>query len=156
MKKGKSKLETVNQIKELLFDKLLIDMGRACDLVWMVFRDSAGENETVLHIQCPWRIIKGKKLLIGSRDIYETLPDINYDEWDVTGNSLFDKYLEEDFKPELPIQIKDIQTSSFGDIILSLEDNVTVELFVCAKEEIEHFRLISGETHLVFFEQDYS
>ena len=45
MKKGKSKLETVNQIKELLFDKLLIDMGRACDLVWMVFRDSAGENK---------------------------------------------------------------------------------------------------------------
>lgn len=59
--------------------------------------DIIGENETVLHIQCPWRIIKGKKLLIGSRDIYETLPDINYDEWDVFGNSLFDKYLEEDF-----------------------------------------------------------
>lgn len=43
----------LKKIKEALLCKIITNMGRDCDMVWIVYYDTAEEKEIVLHIQCP-------------------------------------------------------------------------------------------------------
>lgn len=66
------------------------------------FSNQKGKTEEVaeyaLHIQCSWRIVKGNKIVVASRDFYSPrtgLDDENeYFEWDVQGNNRFDERIE--------------------------------------------------------------
>ncbi|MFB2348654.1 MULTISPECIES: hypothetical protein [Priestia] len=81
--------------------------GRASNLFWLGFGEKIlvtrrGKTEEVaeyaLHIQCSWRIVKGNKIVVASRDFYSPrtgLDDENeYFEWDVQGNNRFDEPIE--------------------------------------------------------------
>jgi hypothetical protein len=81
--------------------------GRASNLFWLGFGEKIlvtrrGKNEELaeyaLHIQCSWRIVKGNKILVASRDFYSPrtgLEDENEEfEWDIQGNNRFDERIE--------------------------------------------------------------
>jgi len=70
--------------------------GRGADMQWFAFgnqRQVVGHSGTSravgdysLHVQCPWRIVRGDAIVVGSRDLYypadetaEVPPEFDYD-----------------------------------------------------------------------------
>ena len=56
-------------MKKKLIGCKLINIGRAMNLVWMIF----SQNNIVysFHIQCPWRIVINNNIMISNVDLYE-------------------------------------------------------------------------------------
>lgn len=146
-----------NSIKERLLNSRLSEIGRAADLVCFRFADDSlvaveNEWEYALHIQCPWRIVRRSSIITGIRDIYEPLPDVNYDEWDIPGNNNFDRTLDLQLEHELPLQVLQVGMDKLGGLRIILEEEYVMEIFVVTDLDVESWRFIDKkeDMHLVF------
>lgn len=126
--------------------------GRASNLFWLGFGDMVlvkrrkGTEQLAeysLHIQCAWRITKGNKILVASRDFY--YPNSNWDDengdfdWDVQGNNRFDektKHLIEEVKGKLIVERVD--SDDIGGFKVHLSDKYVLEAFPDNSDEDEY------------------
>ena len=74
--------------------------------------------------------------------------------WDIKGNNLFDKFIEQQISPILPLKIIDIIESDNGDVSISFEKNISLTIFVNSSEIQEEWRFINNNTgeHYVYRE----
>lgn len=66
------------QISRILAGALVLSVGRAADMGVMEFAAPDG-GLVMAHIQCPFRIIQGRDLLLGSRDMRFSQGDVSKD-----------------------------------------------------------------------------
>jgi hypothetical protein len=142
-------------------------LGRAADLAWFEFgerrtvRTHLGNEKQVgdyaLHIQCPWRITRGDKIITGRGDIFCTpeesdLPTPEDFDWQ-TGNR-FDRIVVELFEQRSgQFTVHSVQVGEAGSLAIVLDDGYKLEVFPHDSESGEHWRFFkpySDEPPLVF------
>lgn len=134
----------------------LSSIGRASNMTWFSFgkqtivKDRFGKDRTIgefaLHVHCSWRLIKGNKILLASRDIY--VPDSrsstqNDDfDWSVVGNSGFDERTKQLFEQQdVRAVIQEIRSDNFGGAVLMLSNGVSIDIFPDQSGQTEFWRL---------------
>lgn len=94
-----------------------------------------------LHIQCPWRIVNSKKILIASDDLFEQPGDLTeYDpdfEWDMPNGNDRDQKLKLFFEKNTP-KVKKTELSQFGDLIIIFENEMELILFPSLSKQSEY------------------
>lgn len=147
-----------NSGKELnvLISQPLTDIGRAGNLLWLSFGeqisiiDRKGNERLVrkyaLHIQCTWRLIKDKKIILASQDFYFPRTDWKGEEfdWDVPGSNLFDEKrekLKDFFILSNPIITK-IFVDSLGDLKVYFTSSIRLDVFADNSNGGEVWRFI--------------
>ena len=92
-------------------------------------------GEYALHIQCPWRLTEGTRLVVGSGDLHTPAnPDADREtwNWDVVGATWWDRRIEAFFAERSEsLEVQDIIVDSFGGFRL-LCSGVTLEVFPSA------------------------
>jgi len=107
-------------------------------------------GEYALHVQCPWRLTKGTRLVAGSGDLYTPAdPDADRETWDrdVVGATWWDDRMREFFRgTSLSIRVQDVMADFFGGFRLLCSDTVTFEVFPSASaaphDVSEYWRLL--------------
>ena len=159
-------------IKEDLTRYSLTHLGKAADMACFNFSRTDKKRETPyladedmdscwLHLQCPWRLRKGKHILLGNQDFYHQADDT--DTWndyveseDVKGEgSYFNKTLAERIWKYLPLGITFFEESDMGDICIIFEKGLVLEVFpvfsACiAEEEWRFCHCGPKEKHFIF------
>ena len=141
---------TRQEMLERLPASRLANIGRACDLVWLIFNDG---EELPLHLQCAWRLTVGDAFRLASGDVYEQPAGQEYDEdfdWDVQGKNRFD-HAAADLKKELPLTVRAVHLSAENDLEIRF-DRGTLRVFAeqpINKEAWRFFVHHSDTPHLV-------
>lgn len=133
--------------------------GRAADLASFQIGqqrtvvDSRGKEKTVgqfaLHIQCPWRIVQGEKLVVASGDLYyrpdgsAAGPDFD---WEPLGANNRDVTLERLFSASERLVIQEYRLEFAGLLRIVFTNNVCLEVFPDASADREHWRLFQPYT----------
>jgi hypothetical protein len=126
--------------------------GRASNLFWLRFGEmisvtKRGQTEELaeyaLDIQCSWRITKGKKISVASRDFYCPTSGWNEEnedfDWDVPGNNRFDERIQpliEDVKGHLIVE--SIDSDEVGGLMVILTKGFVLEAFPDSSEDDEY------------------
>lgn len=141
--------------------------GRAADLEWFQFgprkvvKDSRGDEREVgeyaLHVQCAWRIRRGDRVVVASRDLYSPREETddrpaNFN-WDVQGANRRDKRIAELFQNETrEFLVQEVEAGEAGGFTLILDDGHALDVFPDDSLSGEHWRLFkpyAGEPHFV-------
>jgi hypothetical protein len=142
-------------------------LGRAADLAWLEFGSRrtvlshSGKEKQVgdyaLHIQCPWRITKGDKVITGRGDIFctpEESEEPNPADFDWEKGNRFDRVVADLFEHEAHhFTVHSVQAGEAGRLAILLNDNYRLDVFPHDSESGEHWRFFkpySDEPHLVF------
>ena len=155
---------------EVLKGEPWVAIGRAGDMLWIGFGDDieytnpVGRVRTVsayaLHLQCPWRIVEEKSIIIASYDIYQPASQMlgkkDFD-WDVHGNNLFDEKADEihrRLKTEI-ITVNSVLADQYGGIKLDFDNGLVLEVFINSCEQKENWRMLDNKLgpHFVVFER---
>lgn len=160
----------IEQKLNALLDQPFINMGRASDLLWLSFGEMVattnikGEEKLksryALHIQCPWRLFKGGKLVLELNDMYipRTGLEVSSFDWEKFGDNRFDEILREFKSSILSMQlISKITADDEGSLIIDFTNNIKFEVCPDSKERHEFWRfIIFGETseHFVIFDDE--
>jgi hypothetical protein len=123
------------------------------------FVDRHGNNRTRgqyrLHVQCPWRIVRSKTVLLGYDDMVEPPRGVSANEFDPNagGKNLRDELMAE-FLRDTSIDGRTVRrcaATELGDVQLTFGDNSRLELFPAASnDEAEYWRLLLPDgSHLV-------
>ncbi len=121
------------------------------------FYDRPSEvGEHALHVQCPWRIVQGVQLVVGSGDLYypancdgsEPLPSDF--EWDRMPNRR-DRLLGELFDGDREFVVQKIETSVLASFRLVFHGGMLLEVFPDDSLPHEHWRLLNLMTDGVDF-----
>ena len=151
----------VQKALEVLKGKAIWAPRRAADMATFQFgersvaQDFYGRptevGEFALHIQCPWRIVKRDRFVVGSNDLYypaehshnDDRPSPSDFDWDREPN-LRDKLLRTLFGPGEPqLTVRGIETGCVGSFRLILENDTFLEVFPNGSIPHEHWRLFS-------------
>lgn len=151
----------VEQALTVLVGKRLWASRRAADMSTFQFgariktQDFYGRpcevGEHALHVQCPWRIVQGVQLVVGSGDLYfpanfedsESLPSDF--EWDRAPNRR-DRLLGELFDGDPEFVVQKIETSALGSFRLVFHGGMLLEVFPDDSLRREHWRLLNMMT----------
>lgn len=151
-------------IIEILIGQTVNSIGRAADMCWISFGDLVeienhrGKRKVgkfALHLECPWRITDGSKILLSSIDMFE--PSSNYKEnedfkWDIQGNNLFDEKTKSMFLEDENIIVQDVKLSSYYDVTIIFSNQLIFECFVNCSSKGECWRFFqpgSDKEHLI-------
>ena len=111
-------------------------------------------GEYSLHIQCPWRVVDGDKILTASFDIYK--PEAGNEEddpdFDWEKGNLFDKRMKDLFRNgDRELRIEAVEAGCGGALRMQLEDDLWLEIFPNDSLPDEHWRLFapSSDHHFV-------
>jgi hypothetical protein len=142
-------------------------LGRAADLAWFEFGSRrtvlshSGQEKQVgdyaLHIECPWRITRGDKIITGRGDVFCT-PEESEEptaiDFDWQRGNRFDRVVAALFEHETHrFTVHSVQASKAGTLVIVLEDGYDLDVFPHDSESGEHWRFFkpySEEPHLVF------
>ncbi|MFO0330374.1 MAG: hypothetical protein ACK514_03420 [Bacteroidota bacterium] len=106
-------------------------------------------GEFALHLQCPWRIVNGQKILIGSCDVYEQADqNAKYDpnfEWDKADVNLRDKKIKELIEKEI-LTLEKVETDDLGGFELVFNNNFSLSTFPSISLEFEYWRLLDNRS----------
>jgi hypothetical protein len=139
-------------------------VGRAADLAWFEFGDRRtvlGKEQLVgdyaLHIQCPWRMTLGDKIITGRGDIFctpEESEEPNPTDFDWQTGNRFDRIVAVLFDHESrQFTVQGVQAGDAGSLVLELEDGYKLEVFPHDSEGGEHWRFFkpySTDPHFVY------
>jgi hypothetical protein len=164
----------VQEALDVLVGQPLWSSGRAADLEWFQFgprktvKDSWGEKEVgeyALHVQCAWRIRRGDRVVVASRDLYsppeenpEENPKENNDRpgnfhWDVQGGNRRDRRIAELFQNETrQFMVRKVEAGEAGGFTIVFEDEYALEVFPDDSMSGEHWRIFkpyADEPHFV-------
>ncbi|MDC7722602.1 hypothetical protein [Priestia megaterium] len=126
--------------------------GRASNLFWLGFgekilvtrREKKEEvAEYALHIQCSWRIAKGYKIVVGSRDFYSPRTGLENEnehfEWDIQGNNRFDERIESLIKDiNEQMIVERVESDEVGGLKIFLSQGYLLEVFPDTSEDDEY------------------
>jgi hypothetical protein len=137
---------------------------RAADLAGFSFgslrtiKDRAGRRKKVgewtLHIQCPWRITRGRWMLIGSADVFYPptgKTKVDYD-WDL-GPNLRDKKLRSLLRSRMLVVVQS-RLGEGGSLRLELTGNHVLEIMPDTSLPTEKWRVFGlppNKAHLVCY-----
>jgi hypothetical protein len=142
-------------------------LGRAADLAWFEFGgrrtvlSHLGREKLVgdyaLHIQCPWRMMRGDKIITGRGDIFST-PEESEEptpaDFDWQRGNRFDRIVAALFDHESrQFTVRGLQAGEVGNFVVEMEDGYKLEVFPYDSETGEHWRFFkpySDEPHIVF------
>jgi hypothetical protein len=104
--------------------------------------DAAGEY--ALHVQCPWRIVRNGKVVVGYDDLHEDAPDPSPDGADADSDrNLRDVLLAGFLADGNKHVVTGCETTAAGDVRLTLDHDAVLELLpVAAAEHFEFWRLL--------------
>lgn len=127
-------------LEKLLKYSKVIDIYRNEDNdIWIMFcADDTDIPHYCLRIQCPFRILYNKRVMIGATDMDDLLE--NDEEYETR----FDAVVGYKVLPVLPQKITASKFSEMGDIRIDLENGMTLETFIqaCTNDDIEDWRFI--------------
>jgi hypothetical protein len=129
-----------------------LNMGILCfgpDIEWQ--DEGSAQPKTVseyaLHVQCPFRVSGGRRVLLGSEDIPQEEASSQVD------RTIFDEHadrLDAILRERMP-QVVGVSMSEFGDIRLDIETGIAIAIFPASARSAESWRFFRrGEDHLVF------
>ena len=133
-------------------------VGRSCELVEISFKDAAEmdphkvNDEYVFHLQCPFRVFKSGKIIVGSDDLAYSASGDDFVDLDKRNSCVFDErcdLLDKEFMSEY---VKAVKLNRIGDIHIELT-SVMIDIFVAMSTEDESwrfFKLNPDSEHLVF------
>jgi hypothetical protein len=150
-----------------LVGKPLVGRARIVDMEAFAFGDlmispnpGAAERlvaEYHLHVQCPWRIVRADRILVGYRDMADPPTgvasiDFNPNEARMTRrDELMDHFIAE--RTERPRVVVACSATIRGDVRMTFDDDCVLELFPDAsagEDDPEHWRLLlPDDDHLV-------
>ncbi|MDX8036214.1 hypothetical protein SK803_38970 [Lentzea sp. BCCO 10_0856] len=167
-----SVIEAARRSTAELIGERWLHIGRACDLVWLGFgpyrevTDHRGGTreigEYALHLQCPWRVTCGDRLVTRSSHIYVPGPDWTGDgdfDWDVRGANRFDVRAGE-LTAHLAgerIVVTSVEVTERGDLTVALSDGLRIEALRAGSvrdESWRFFRPHRDDDHVVVFEEE--
>jgi hypothetical protein len=104
-----------------------------------------------LHVQCPWRMVKGESVFVGSQDLYfpasydasESIPEGF--QWDTDPNrrdSLLKAFFEGGTKEFV---VSRVDAGKGGAARIEFAEGITLEVFPADSLAHEHWRLIAHE-----------
>lgn len=148
----------------VLIGKTLWDCQRAADLAMFSFgpriatTNFRGEPKTVgeyaLHVQCPWSLSTGEKIVVGSQDLYYPVEDVEGSDFDwQTQPNRLDSGLKTYFSGG-GSTVLSTQWDSRGNLNLELDGDGALRLFVADSIPHEQWRLLrpgSEEPHVVCY-----
>lgn len=143
----------------------LENIGRASNLFWFGFGDiitvqqgkfQSKEVATYhLNIQCMWRLINEKSLLVANMDVY--LPrtgdeDNESFEWEKENNNLFDEKVEQlSVYLNNGLYVNSIDITEIGDLKITFSNGWLLEVFVDISDDSECWRMLkSGDLNSHF------
>jgi hypothetical protein len=165
---GTNMKSEIRQATTRLKGKALWRASRTLDMAKFDFGDrrtrsdsdgAVGEvGEFALHIQCPWRIAREDKVIVGNGDLYyptnyqynEDVPD-EFD-WERTP-TLLDRLLDvvfEDGKRQFIVQR--VEVGDAGSLHIVLSERLSLDVLPCDSLQREHWRLFEPdnlESHFV-------
>ena len=104
-------------------------------------------GEFGIHLQCPWRITKGKNILVGSYDVYEQADQgVKYDpnfNWDRPNVNLRDKKINELIETN-KLSVEKIETDDFGGFEIVFNDDIKLTTFPVTSLKDEYWRLLDN------------
>lgn len=141
-------------------------IGRSSNLFWFGFGDiikvkqgkfKSKEVATYhLNLQCMWRLINEKKLLVTNMDVYSPRTgDENNEsfEWEKENNNLFDEKMQQlSVVLNKGIYVNSIDVSEIGDLKINFSNGWLLEVYVDVSNDSECWRMLkSGDlkSHLV-------
>ena len=132
-----------------LINTKINQIGRASDMLWIIFNNLNNDQSYSLHVQCPWRIYDDslKNVLIASYDIYlpRSLINDNNFLWDEKGNNLFDEKIDILMSHKKNLTVENVEISAVNDLTIFLSNNITIELFNNTSSDEECWRFIDKE-----------
>lgn len=139
------------EARRLLVDSSLVWVGRSVDMGDFQLV-GAGGDKIALHVQCPFRVLFGEKVLLGSQDIrYQ-----RGDEFDRTlaADSLYDsraRRLASQLEERRPTVIE-VEFREAGALVLRLQGALVIETFPNASRPDEAWRVFrrGSDTHVVY------
>lgn len=160
----------VEKIVQQLIGLPLWSIGRAGGLVWFAFGVERREvllrkgrkkivSEYSLHLQCPWRIRKRSKIIVGYGDRSYPSGDDPYKEFletepDKIGNNQLDQRtlkLIMDHK-QSPLIVRSVKSDASGGIYIAFNQGYSLDVFPSSSLSTEYWRFFkpaSEEDHFV-------
>ena len=135
-------------VKKLVGGKIT-GISRICNLISIEISKS---NEKIfLHIQSFFRILKSDKIILSSEDIYKKglVCNVDFFEWDVVGQSLFDEELNKNREMLFAGKILRIKMESNGDLSIFFEYGLTLQIFIDTINDEEKYRIFDQNNAFV-------
>jgi hypothetical protein len=109
-------------------------------------------GDFALRIQCPWRVVRKDRILVGSDDIFfpadyssDIAPPLGFD-WERQNNRR-DKLVSALFEPGRPaLSVRKIETSFAGSFRLLFDDKMLLEVVPISSRRVEHWRLLRPQS----------
>ncbi len=100
-----------------------------------------------IHLQCPWRITTGQKILIGSNDVYEQADqNAQYDPdfvWDRPNVNLRDKKMS-DIIQSKKLTVRKVIADDVGGFEIVFSDDIKLTTFPSVSLADEYWRLLDN------------
>ena len=135
-------------IRDLIQSKI-IKISRICDLICIEF-ETREQKEVYLHIQSFFRIIRNKKIILSSEDMYRCGEKCNSEqfEWDIPGNSIFDECLINN-KDLYQYQLLNVKFTKYGDVRFLFENNIIIQIMIDTTCIEEKYRIFDSNAIIV-------
>ncbi|HBR32521.1 MAG TPA: hypothetical protein DD733_10620 [Clostridiales bacterium] len=137
-------------IENMLTGAILDDYSRSLDLIWFNFI----KDQTIfaLHIQCFLRIETKEDILSTSNDIYMCVNKEKDFNWEVVGDSKFDKDKEHILSLLKGSKVVSVKFNNKGDVKILFENSISLSIFrdITSNDEVwRFFKYKAGEEHYV-------
>ena len=154
------------EMRVKLLEKPLTRMGRAADMIWIVFgedipgKDFRGEARTFseysLHIQCPFHLVHKRNLVVGSHDVYLPGEGVDADVFDWTTserNSFYDEQALNLNTEVFPQTVKAIDMDEVGTLQIDVGIETYLRVFPNGGAVEEYWRFFAHKgPHWVMWE----
>jgi hypothetical protein len=141
----------VDEITRILTGTIVRSVGRAVDMGVVEFDGLQGET-VMVHMQCPFRIVRHGRILLGSADMRYAQKDAGpqaFDEFRMiydAQTTTFNRVLG-----ELRPSVDSVTVGRSGELTVSWEQAFRLEVFPDCSGRIEAWRvLVRGGAHHVF------
>lgn len=127
-------------------------ISRSCNLISIQVKGK-DEEEIFLHIQSFFRILKNRKILVSSDDIYRCGEKCSAENfvWDTPGNSVFDEVLQTYITQICNVKILQVKQEESNDLIITLEDGWMLQILIDTTISEEKYRIFNQKRNIVIY-----
>ena len=133
-----------------IIDGNISSINRICNMVCIEFTTKVG-SQIYFHIQSFFRVKRGQKIIICSEDMYRRGQNSikeNF-EWDIPGLSVYDDSVEYYLDLLTSSRITNVTKNDSGDLAISLENDLNMEILVDTTVTEEKYRLFDEAQEFV-------
>ena len=132
-----------DEMIQSLIGKSITRINRVCDLVCIQF--GIEPDDISIHIQCFFRFLKDKKIVLCSEDMYRCDSRFSYEafEWDVPGQSIYDDSLSKNLEALQNGKVVKIHQTDCGDFTIFFDGDIQLQVIIDTVEKEEKYRIFS-------------